>query len=213
MADWVDRREPYYSIGVPTGSSERIPRVPFQADERTIVPKEFKGHAIKRIDIYVMFLFETETLISEQQLKIQENLLGKTLQDFSKKIGMRALAVWLIEDAGGKPDVDRNLQYQQKFGLNTKKAPHIVILTKHPDDWKKGDKLVSFSFNRAPMDRVYVILADIADYIRENKVPRYRMKLRLIYEALRKWLNDHKQDLKEGAEIAANWLPKNASGY
>ncbi len=198
------------SVGIRIRGSGTIPKAPFVAKgQNIIVPKSFRGKLVEQIDIYILFLFETETFTPLRQRLIQEKLLSEALEDFSKKIGMKAAAIWFINRKGTRPDIERNRYYIDRFDLDTKKAPYIVILRKHPDDWKSGDKFVKFSLNRTPINRVYIILAGVADYVKKGKVPKRRMKLRLIFEACKMWFNDHRKDLKDGSEIAASWLKPN----
>ena len=138
--------------------NEVIAKAPIYVTVDGKVSKTPTKEKIDKIDIYVMFLFETENFVSDEQLEVQASL-RRAFEDFRRKIGMSALAVTLIERkiglTGDELDIDRNRKYQKLFGLDTKKAPHIVILDKHPDEWKDGDKMVCLSLNRIPIEGIH----------------------------------------------------------
>ncbi|MDE1854057.1 MAG: hypothetical protein KGI38_10000 [Thaumarchaeota archaeon] len=152
------------------------------------------------MDFYVMFLFNEQKLLSREQLKIQDKL-QETFRTFGREIGMKALAISLVKEDGRLLDVEKDREYQDKFGLDSAKAPHIVVLDTHPDDWTPGNRIVRFSLNRTPSARLYIILDDVADLVRRHEILRHKLKLRMIYEGMKKWLNDHRKDLREGAEV------------
>jgi hypothetical protein len=179
-----------------------IPRPPFTVSRSGVIAP--KGVKVKRIDIYVVILLEQRGLISAEQEALQEKL-HQTIKIFGRKVGMSALVVCFLDDKGN-PDFERNSTYERRFGLSAKKAPHIVLLSTHPDRWRPADKSVILSLDRTPVDRVHIILAEVADYVYKGKIPRYRMKLRLLYEASKKWLNDHEEEIIRGTELVAKGL-------
>ena len=118
--------------------------------------------------------------------------------------------IWFVRKKGENTTIDyeRNSDFMETFGLDIKKAPHIVIIDEHPDKWKSGDKLVDLGLNRLPEQRVYVILAGIAGYIRKKKIPGKQIQLRMVYEASKLWLDDHREDVKDLAGVLAKFMPK-----
>lgn len=190
-----------------------------------ILPKDFEEFKTKykiiglspgteltkeQLNFYVIFLFTSDYLISEEQAKIQEKM-QKAFEDISILLGQKAMALSFVHGSISETNLDHNAVMMQYFGIEDehKKAPHIVIITKYPLDWKNGDEIVRLSFNRLQPERIHVILAGIVDSIRNNKIP-YKDNskiLRFFSEAVKKWLNDHKEDIKSGVELVSNFVP------
>lgn len=178
-------------IGIAVRPDEPIPQVGTIIDSQFIAQRKFIGKPLQP-KIFVLILMGRQSFISEEQWINQQKLI-ESLNDFSEAIGANALGIWFVDDSGEHPDFNRGEYYCEIFGIGgiLKKAPHIVIIEKHPDDWNKGDKIGYISLNRIQPDRLHILLAEAAEYIREGKIPLYKSKIRVAYEALKKWFDDH----------------------
>jgi hypothetical protein len=208
------------ALGTMVRPGQQIPLAPFTVNPRerqvrlpkiakVTGPEKYTGYTVSSVDVYVLVLLEPRQATSDRQWKIEEKLLHESLDFFSEQIGIHALAVWFADKRGKESMVDseRNLYFMEQLGLNQNKAPFIVFLQIHPDQWKPGIETVQISLNRLPVDHLYLALNGIADKIQKGKIPNTGLKTRMIYEAAKLWLNDHKKDLKDVEATIKDFKP------
>lgn len=155
------------------------------------------------IDFFVTFLGTTDCLIGLSQREVQEILLT-SIKKLSIALGKRALAIFVTDEWGADFDIERCTELAKRFCIKNHpgKAPHIVVTTKYPLEWAKGDDIVCISLNRINGDRLHTILAGIVGAISKGeRPPSKRLALRVFYEAAKKWLDDNKESIQAGAEI------------
>lgn len=151
-----------------------------------------KRKTLQNIKFYVLLLFAKDNFISDRQIEVQNKLVNG-LKELGRVLGSEAVVYFLIRNR--EPDFDRMEKYMKKFKLSLHKAPHIVITYKHPDDVNINKNILKVSLNRYPANRLYILISEITDMIWKRKVKRYRVVLRRLYEAIKLFLEDHKEDL------------------
>ena len=75
------------------------------------------------------------------------------------------------------PDVNRDQKYAEKFGVKEGilEAAHIIMLNKHPDEWKEGDDEPHvISLKGISPYRLYMVLRRLAEELREEKIPNLK---------------------------------------
>jgi hypothetical protein len=151
-------------------------------------------HKLGKFDFYILPLFARWSLLSENQQNIQRKLLYSDLgKDFSEAVGGNVAVYWLMDDELEEPDFERMEKYFEKFKIKEpfKKAPHIVILTKHPDKWTESDPIARISLNLLSPESLHAYLARIAQEVRKKRLPKEsKERMLIIFEHAKKVMKD-----------------------